>query len=81
LSGAAGDAGSGVEDPVAERFDLAARQVGVSVNPTSLVQAIRSVAAMMIPNERAVLAAQVVTFDMSGSGAVIGVGGRAADAH
>ena len=30
---------------------------------------------------RAVLAAQVVTFDMSGSGAVIGVGGHAADAH
>ena len=30
---------------------------------------------------RAVWAGQVVTFDMSGSGAVIGVGGRAADAH
>ena len=30
---------------------------------------------------RAVLAAQVVTFDMSGSGAVIGVGGHAADVH
>jgi hypothetical protein len=31
--------------------------------------------------ERAVLAAQVVTFDMSGSGTVIGVGGHAADEH
>ena len=30
---------------------------------------------------RAVWAAQVVTFDMSGSGAVIGVGADAADAH
>ena len=29
LSGAAGDAGGNVQDPVAERFDLAARQVGV----------------------------------------------------
>ena len=29
LSGAAGDARGNVQDPVAERFDLAARQVGV----------------------------------------------------
>ena len=33
LSGAAGDAGRDVQDPVAERFDLAARQVGMVGEP------------------------------------------------
>ena len=40
-----------------------------------------SSAGIGLVGERDVLAAQVATFDMSGSGAVIGVGGHAADAH
>jgi hypothetical protein len=53
LSGAAGEAGGHVQDPVAEGLDLAARQSGFSVKPISLVQATRSVAVTMISSQAA----------------------------
>ena len=52
LSGAAGDAGGDVQHPVAEGADFAVRELGCSVKPMSLAEAIRSVAAMMIKRER-----------------------------
>jgi hypothetical protein len=48
---------------------------------TTMTRRSPSSAGIGLVGERDVLAAQVATFDMSGSGAVIGVGGHAADAH
>ena len=53
LPGAAGDAGRDVQDPVTEGVDLAAGQLGVSVNPISWAQATRSAAASTISNQAA----------------------------